>query len=545
MSPAKPAPFVCVLILDGWGIGPKYAGNAIFQAKTPNFDAWWNTYPHTQLGASGEHVGLPKGEDGNTETGHLNLGAGQIVYQDLPRINLAIADGSYFNNPEFISAIAHVKKHNSRLHIMGLVGSGSVHSSFQHLLALLNTCKTHQLTGPVSIHAFTDGRDSPPNSGLNQLGYLQEKITQIGVGQIATVMGRYYAMDRDARWQRTQVAYDALTLGSGDKTQNLNQAIKTSYEQDITDEFVKPIIVVDREGQPTGLINDNDAVIFFNYRIDRPRQLTKAFVLDNFESTNTSIDFDPYHQANTHLNKSHTPADKPFQRQKTLTNLFFVTMTQYEKDLPCNVAFPPTTIKLPLSAVISNQGLKQLKISETEKERFVTYYFNGQREIAFPGEDRHIIPSPAVPTYDLKPEMATPQITASLIQQINRRLYSLIVVNFAAPDMVAHTGNLPATIKACEAVDFALGRIVKQVNALGGVTIITADHGNAEEMTNLETEAVDTEHSAFSVPFIAIGPTLLGTTPKLRRGILADVAPTVLQLLGIPIPESMNGRSFF
>ncbi|OGY16900.1 MAG: phosphoglycerate mutase (2,3-diphosphoglycerate-independent) [Candidatus Chisholmbacteria bacterium RIFCSPHIGHO2_01_FULL_48_12] len=524
-----------LIILDGWGIAAPGPGNAITLSQIPNFNRFWNSFPHTQLAASGEAVGLPPHENGNTETGHLNLGAGHIVYQDLPRINLSIADGNFFNNPAFLSAINHAKTRSSRLHLMGLVGLGTVHSNLDHIFALLRLAKTWQLP-TVYLHLFTDGRDSPPNSALAFIDQVEANCHALGLGQIASLTGRYYAMDRDHRWDRTQASYLALTEGSHLTAPDAPTAITAAYTRQETDEFIQPTTII-----PDGVIRDNDAVIFFNYRIDRPRQLTKAFVLPDFEtSAARSLAFDPYAVKYFKSHLKQAPVLTPFHRQKVLHHLFFATMTEYEQGLPVAVAFPPQVIENPLGRVISEANLSQLRLTETEKERFVTYYFNGQREQPFPGEDRLIIPSPPVATYDLQPEMATATLTQTLSDHL--RDYPVIIVNFPSPDMVAHTGNLTATIKACATVDTALGQITDRVLSLGGHTLITADHGNAEELINLRTGAVDTEHSSNPVPFILVSRTV--TAPQtLQSGILADVAPTILKLLHLPQPSQMTGRS--
>src|SRR3989344_843628 len=537
---------VCLLILDGWGIGPDYYGNALKRANTPNMNLLWHVYPHTELGASGEAVGLPHGEDGNTETGHLNLGAGQIVYQDLPKINMAIADGSFFTNKIFLAAIDYAFKNKSKLHLMGLVGSGGVHSNIEHLYALLTTCRARHFTQSVYLHLFTDGRDSPPTSGITYISQIQQKLTELGVGAMATVTGRYYAMDRDTRWERTQIAYEAVTMANGERTQNILNAVKMSYEQGLTDEFLRPIIQVDTNGQPVGLIDDNDAVIFFNFRVDRPRQLTKAFVMNRFETEGSAvIGYDPYaiKYFKTHLVTPQT-SQRPFQRKKIIKNLFFVTITEYEKGLPVQVAFPPIVIPMPFSRVISHNGYRQIKIAETEKERFVTYYFNGLRENVFPGEDWRIMPSKKVATYDLAPQMMSREITEVIISAVRSGEYKAIIANYAAPDMVAHTGNLKATIQACQIVDECIGLVVKHVEAMGGVVVITSDHGNAEELINLTSGEMDTEHSGFPVPFILVNSHFQGQATLLPRGVLADVAPNMLQLLGVSKPETMTGHSF-
>lgn len=538
----RPKPVV-LLILDGWGIGPDTAGNAILRAKTPNLDTFWKIYPHTQLAASGKAVGLPHGEDGNTETGHLNIGAGRIVYQDLPRINMSIADGTFDTLPAFLEAFEHVKQHNSVLHLMGLVGSGGVHSNIEHLYALLNLAKAHGFQhNNVFLHVFTDGRDSPPTSGINFIQEIMDKCTALGVGKVATIIGRYYAMDRDHRWDRTQIAYDALTVGS--ETQCVLDPIgiiKQSYQQNITDEFIKPISICD-EGGKTRLINDNDAVIFFNYRIDRPRQLTQAFMLPNFEQGIHAEAFDPYAVKYEKSHLAPKAGGGTFQRKKIVSNLFFVTMTCYEEHLPVHIAFPPQTVDTPLGQVLSEHHITQLRMSETEKERFVTYYMNGQREDPYPGEERVIIPSKKVATYDLVPEMSAYEITQTMIQHIQKGTSDVIICNFANADMVAHTGNLQAAIKACEVVDECVGMVVKETLTKGGVVLITADHGNAEELINNETGQVDTEHSIYPVPFIIIGNQYLNQSRVLQSGILGDIAPTILEILGVPKPPVMTGR---
>lgn len=537
---SRPKPIV-LLILDGWGIGPPNAGNAINRAHTPNLRKYWVSYPHTQLTASGEAVGLPHGEDGNTETGHLNIGAGKIVYQDLPRINMSIADGTFATNPVFLQAFEHTKRNSSSLHLMGLIGSGGVHSNIEHLFALLSTAKQQGLTNNVYLHLFTDGRDSPPTSATTFITQVIEHCKDLGVGQVATIMGRYYAMDRDKRWDRIQVAYDALTLGSPVKTQDPLSTVQERYANAETDEFLKPISVVGSDQNPR-VISDNDAVIFYNFRIDRPRELTKAFVLPNFESGISSEGFDPYTVKYEHTHLKNTPSTQTFRRQKILKNIFFATMTEYERGLPASIAYPPQAVEMPLGRMISQRGLKQLRMSETEKERFVTYYFNGLREDSFANEEHVIIPSQRIATYDLAPEMSAREITNTFIDRLNTNLYDFICINFANADMVAHTGNLDATIKACEVVDECVGKIVTAVNLRGGVVIITADHGNAEELINNKTGEIDTEHSTYPVPFYIIGPMFQNKSTMLPSGILADIAPTILKLMDLPKPDSMTGR---
>lgn len=540
-----PVPFVVLIILDGWGTAPNSQGNAISRANLPNFKSYFSAYPHTTLSASGEAVGLPRGEAGNTETGHLNLGAGKVIYQDLLRINKTILDGTFFRNEVLLEAIKHTREKNSNLHLMGLIGSGGVHSSSEHLFALLTFCKQQKFNN-VFLHLFTDGRDSPPNSAQTYLESVQQVLSKDGIGKVATVMGRYWAMDRDFRWERTQRAYRALVYGEGKLITSLKQEIELAYEQGITDEFLNPMIIT-KEGKPVGLISENDAVVFFNFRIDRPRQLSRAFVFENFVAENQqAFDFDPYQvkYIKTHLSRQ-VPVGG-FDRGEKVKNLFFATMTQYEKATLkyLKVLFPPQMVNLPLGAVVSQKGMRQVRISESEKERFVTFYFNGQREIPFPGEEKKIVPSLKVATYDLKPEMSAEGITNSfldLVDTTNQNAYSLFVINFANADMVGHTGNIDATIKACEAIDYCLVRIVQRVKSMGGVVVITADHGNAEEMLSVDNK-IETEHSANQVPFILLGGNHTSRI-SLPTGTLADVAPTVLKLLGIPKPSEMTGKA--
>ncbi|MEK7166624.1 MAG: 2,3-bisphosphoglycerate-independent phosphoglycerate mutase [Patescibacteria group bacterium] len=530
-----------LIIIDGWGIAPPGPGNAVSLAKLNVLPRLWSSYPHGKLAASGEAVGLPKGEDGNTETGHLNIGAGKVVYQDLPRINMAIADGSFFQNEAFLSAISHCEGHMSNLHLIGLIGSGGVHSNMEHLFALLWFCKNAAFSR-VFIHLISDGRDSPPKSAVTYIRQVEDEINRVGIGTIASVMGRYFAMDRDQRWERTEKAYVALTKGQGLTANSPTEAISQAYARGVTDEFIEPTLIVRGDG-PIALTKHNDSVIFFNYRIDRPRQLTKAFVLTDFSEQAKLSGYDPYavkyYKKHTQVQETH----EPFKRTMLLENLFFVTMTEYEKKLPVAVAFPEQVVANPLGKVISEASLRQLRVSETEKERFVTYYFNGQREDPFIGEDHLIIPSAKVPTYDLKPEMSADEITEAILKQIAANNYDLIVVNFANPDMVAHTGNIKAAITACEVTDKCVGKIVDLLLANGGACIITSDHGNVEEMIDPVTGGIDTEHSTYPVPVICISKDLLGKSQELPSGMLADIAPTILNLIGLAIPPTMNGRN--
>ncbi len=535
---------VILIVLDGFGLAPPGPGNAVYLANPTNFNSYIYTYPNTTLKASGEAVGLPTGEVGNTEVGHLNLGAGRVVYQDLPRINMSIADGSFYKNPTLNQAIEYVKKSGGNLHLLGLIGEGSVHSTNDHLYALLHFAK-EQLIPRVYIHAITDGRDSPPQSAAETIKQVQEQMKQIGIGEIVSVTGRYYAMDRDYRWERTESAYRAYTQGIGKHSLSAIDAIKESYKENKNDEFIEPTLIVSDGSEPK-VMKSGDAVIFFNFRIDRPRQLTKAFVLDNFESeANRTESFDPYavKYFKTHLPQEQVQVTLPFQRGPKIKDLLFVTMTEYEKHLPVAVAFPPVVVRLPLGRVIAAQGISQLRMSESEKERFVTFYFNGQQEQAFENEDRLITPSPKIPTYDLKPEMSAYEQTTTLLQKMSDDTYSFILINYANPDMVGHTGNIEASIKAVKVTDECIGKIVNSALNLDYAVFITADHGNVEQKINPQTGQISTEHTSNPVPFIAIHNEFQGKMSRLQTGILADVAPTILAYLGIPKPADMTGRN--
>ena len=534
---------IVLLILDGWGLAPPGPGNALSLAHLTNIPNVWNSFPHTELAASGEAVGLPPGEDGNTETGHINIGAGRIIYQDLPRINMSITDGSFFRNPAFEGAIMYSKQHQSNIHLLGLLSDSGVHASREHLYALLTLIKEHGAQRPVFLHLFTDGRDSSPNAAKRFIVEVESKCASLGIGKIATVMGRYYGMDRDRRWERTEKAYIALTQTGGHTAPNPLAVIEQSYAQGRTDEFIDPTIILDPHGVPYPRISNHDSVIFYNYRIDRPRQLTRAFVVSNFEIAPTGGAFDPYSVKYFHKHVVETDSRSiPFKRAVTLPNLYFSTMTEYERDLPCVVAFPPEKISSPIASVFSDMHLRQLHASETEKERFVTYYFNGLREVPYPGEDRLIVPSPKVPTYDLEPDMSAHELTQRLIDRLGLGMYSFIVVNFANPDMIAHTGNIPAAVRACETTDMCVGKIIETVRSLEGTCVITGDHGNVEEMLGANGE-MDTEHSIFPVPFIMIDSALAKYPHTLPKGKLGDIAPTILSYRDLPIPDSMTGKN--
>lgn len=531
-----------LVVLDGWGIAGASSGNAITSANLPNIKSLAASYPHGKLLAAGEAVGLPSGEQGNSEVGHINLGAGAIVYQDFPRINIAIASGDFLQNNAFQAACEYVKKNNSSLHLIGLVGPANVHSSINHLYALLWLVKQKALTN-VFLHLFTDGRDSSPNCSETIISQVENHLKELGVGKIATISGRYFAMDRDNRWERTKLCYNALVLGQGSFATSATLAIKNAYSQGKTDEFIVPTVIT-QNNKPYGLVDNNDAIISFNFRTDRTRQLIEALTLPNFEhfmpvQYEYDIHDDSYLMVKPKLDIEHI---ETFKREKILHNIFVATMTEYEKNLPVAVAFPPVHVKYPLAAVISASGLRQLHISETEKNPHVTYFFNGGREKLYTGEDVVEIPSPKVATYDLKPEMSAYEVTSELIKKIKLNSYDFIVVNYANPDMVGHTGNLPATIKACETVDDCLGQLQMVLQTIGAGMIITGDHGNAEVKIDTNTGAIQTSHTKNPVPVIIAAAEFRGNPLDLGQGILADVAPTILKLMGLPIPSDMTGR---
>lgn len=542
--------FVILAILDGWGISAPSAGNAITLSNAVNINRYQFSYPHTELQAAGESVGLPRGEAGNTETGHLNLGAGRIVYQDLMRINMSIADGAFFGNNALLETIDHAVKNNSDLHLMGLVGAGGVHSNLDHLFALLRLCAQKNFNR-VYIHLFTDGRDSPPTAAKVYVERIKEVCQREKVGTIASIMGRYWAMDRDFRWDRTEKAYRALTLGEGNLVKSAEEAIESSYANGKTDEFIDPALLSDNSGKPIALVKDNDAVVFFNFRIDRPRQLSRAFAFNDFTKAQSKISFDPFliKYTKKHLDANVSPSDDsaPFNRPPKINNLCFTTMTQYEKSLideGVKVAFPPENVEMPLGRVLAENGMKQLRASESEKERFVTFYFNGQQEFSYDMEDRLIVPSPKVATYDLKPEMSANALTDQILGRLKNSFdYKFVLINFANADMVGHTGNIGSAVKACQVVDECISRLASFTLAYEGALFITADHGNAEEMIDSQSGQIETEHSSNPVPLVIISKELTGHSTTLPSGILADVAPTILSLMEIPVPSQMTGRN--
>lgn len=499
-----------LIILDGWGIGEDYEGNAIKRAKTPNFDVLMRKYPNTVLSASGYDVGLPKGQMGNSEVGHLNIGAGRIVYQDLTRITKSIEDGEFENNEALNNAIDFAKKNNSTLHLMGLLSDGGVHSHITHLYSLIELAKKNGLSN-VEIHCITDGRDVSPTSSPNYIKQLKKKIKNIGLGHIASIMGRYYAMDRNNQWDRVELAYNALVNGKGEKFTDPLEAVKNSYLNGVTDEFIKPLLI-EKENKELATIKDNDAVIFFNFRPDRAREITRAFVDENFNN---------------------------FERKKV--NVKFVCMTQYDKTIKnVEIAYTQHYIKNTLGEYLSSKGIKQLRAAETEKYAHVTYFFNGEIEEPFEHEVRILIPSPDVATYDLKPEMSAFELKNMIIEELEKEIYQVMIINFANPDMVGHTGDIDAAIKAVETVDKCLGEIVNYIIKTDGVALITADHGNCEEMLDKITKEKITSHTTNKVPFIVVKN---NKKIKLNEGILADIAPTMLEIMGIEKPVEMTGQS--
>jgi len=510
MSRPKP---VALIIMDGFGYREEEYGNAIRQAKTPNFDKYWNEYPHTLLGASGLAVGLPEGQMGNSEVGHLNLGAGRVVYQDLTRVTKEINEGMFFKNETLLKAVRHARDNGTALHLYGLLSDGGVHSHIEHLFALLKLAKQENMDR-VYIHAFLDGRDVAPDSAVGYIQELQEKIKEYGVGRIATVQGRYYAMDRDKRWERTEKSYRAMVYAEGPSFTDPVEAVRESYERSVYDEFVMPTVIKNSDGTPVATVKDNDSVIFFNFRPDRAIQLSQVFTNDDFRG------FD--------------------RGEKWPKNLFFVCMTKFSESVDGYVAYKPTSLDNTLGEVLTQHNMRQLRIAETEKYPHVTFFFSGGREAEFEGEKRILINSPKVATYDLKPEMSIYEVTEALLAEIEQDIHDVIILNFANCDMVGHSGMMEPTIKAVESVDECMGKVVEAILAKGGVALVTADHGNADLMLDEEGNPI-TSHSTYPVPFI-----LTKQGEELREGgILADISPTILKLLGIEQPKEMTGRPLY
>ncbi|MCU7736360.1 2,3-bisphosphoglycerate-independent phosphoglycerate mutase [Priestia megaterium] len=502
---------VALIILDGFALRDEDKGNAVTHAKKPNFDRFWNEYPHATLQASGEAVGLPEGQMGNSEVGHLNIGAGRIVYQSLTRVNLAIREGEFEQNETLLAAVKHAKEKGTNLHLFGLLSDGGVHSHIEHLYALLRLAKSEGLE-KVYIHGFLDGRDVAPQSAETYLKELNEKIEEYGVGEIATLSGRYYSMDRDKRWERVEKSYRAMVYGEGPSYTSAEECVKDSYENGIYDEFVLPSVITKEDGSPVATIQDEDAVIFYNFRPDRAIQISNTFANEDFRS------FD--------------------RGEKHPKNLHFVCLTHFSETVDGYVAFKPNNLDNTLGEVLSQNNLKQLRIAETEKYPHVTFFMSGGREAEFPGETRILIDSPKVATYDLKPEMSAYEVTDALLAEIEGDKQDAILLNFANPDMVGHSGMLEPTVKAIETVDECLGKIVDAILAKGGTAIITADHGNADEVITLEGNPM-TAHTTNPVPVIVTKQGL-----ELREdGILGDLAPTMLTLLDVAQPKEMTGKT--
>ena len=498
---------IAIIIMDGFGISPTQEGNAIAHARKPNLERLWKEYPTTTLKASGLAVGLPRGQMGNSEVGHLNLGGGRIVYQDLTRISLAVEKGTFASNPVLHEAMNLARKGDSKLHLIGLLSDGGVHSHITHLYALLEMARSMDLSR-VFVHAILDGRDVPPRSALGYFRDLEEKFSQTGTGSTATVSGRYYTMDRDRRWERVEKAYRCLVYGEGLRAESAEEAVRKGYDRGENDEFIMPTVVDDK-----GMVDDGDSIIFFNFRPDRAREITRAFVDKDFQEF----------------------ATKPIR-------VHYTCMTQYDATLNAPVAFPAENLTDTLGEVVSRAGLKQLRIAETEKYAHVTYFFNGGKEEVNPGEDRVLIPSPKVATYDLQPQMSAYEVRDELLARLDSGRYDLVVLNFANPDMVGHTGIFEAAVKAVEVVDGCVGEIVDRILSLGGAVLLTADHGNAEKMQDSDTGQPHTAHTTNPVPISLI--TSDRKSYRLREdGILADVAPTALELMHIPQPEAMTGRT--
>ena len=498
---------LALIILDGFGNNPSDYGNAIHAAKTPNLDKLFETCPHTLIGASGMDVGLPDGQMGNSEVGHTNIGAGRVVYQELTRITKSISDGDFFQNEALCGAVENCKKNGSALHLMGLLSDGGVHSHNKHLYGLLELAKRAGLE-KVYVHCFMDGRDVPPSSGKEYVEELMAKMKEIGVGKIASVMGRYYAMDRDNRWERVEKAYAAMVYGEGETAECPVCAMEKSYAADVTDEFVVPV-VCDKDG----CIRENDSVIFFNFRPDRAREITRTLVDPDFAG---------------------------FERRNGFFPLYFVCMTQYDAAMPnVHVAFKPQSLANTFGQYISDHGLTQLRIAETEKYAHVTFFFNGGVEAPCKNEDRALIASPKVATYDLKPEMSAYEVTDELLARLDSGKYDVVILNFANCDMVGHTGVFEAAVSAVEAVDACLGKVVDKILSMGGRALITADHGNADQMYEPDGSPF-TAHTTNPVPLLLVGD---GTHTLKEGGRLADLAPTMLEMLGLPQPAEMDGKS--
>jgi 2,3-bisphosphoglycerate-independent phosphoglycerate mutase len=526
----RPKPLV-LIILDGWGYSPKTEANAIALARKPTYDRLLREYPNTLIHTSGPFVGLPNGQMGNSEVGHLNIGAGRIVHMDITRIDLMIQNGDFFSDPTLVAAMKHVRTGGRRLHLFGLVSDGGVHSQQAHLYALLKMAK-QQGVDRLFVHAFMDGRDTLPTNGAGYLEQLQQKMREYNSGKIATVDGRYYAMDRDRRWERIAKAYNAMVFGNGEGGNYVDpvQGMKDSYNKGVTDEFVVPFVCVDNKGEPLATIRDDDSCICFNFRADRVRQITRALARNSGLNPQEGRDL-----------PGAEDLDQTIPRDRVPKNLHYVCMTRYDKNFTLPVVIPPESMANILANVMGQASLRNLRVAETEKYAHVTYFFNGGVEQPFPGEDRVLVPSPKVATYDLKPEMSAAGIAEAVVKAVNDGTFDVMIVNFANADMVGHSGKIEPTIKAVETVDACLGEIEKAVRAKGGAMLITADHGNAEMMVDPATGGPHTAHTTNPVPFIVISENANQFTLN-PNGSLRDISPTILGMLNLPEPKEMTGQ---
>jgi len=510
VMPVKP---LVLLILDGWGYREDPTDNAIVQANTPVMDRLWRDYPHSLISGSGMDVGLPDGQMGNSEVGHVNLGSGRVVYQDFTRITKAIQDGDFYQNPTLVNAVRAAANAGKAVHLMGLLSPGGVHSHEEHLIAMIELA-AREGASAIYLHAFLDGRDTPPRSAEASLKLVTQKFAELGKGQIASVIGRYFAMDRDKRWDRVQQAYDLIVDGKADYQYNdAISALHAAYQRDENDEFVKASVILGQDGKPV-LLQDGDALIFMNFRADRARQFSRTFTDSDFQG---------------------------FSRNRQPKLAAFVQLTEYAADIKAPVAYPPTSLNNVLGEWLAKHQKTQLRISETEKYAHVTFFFSGGREEVFPGEERILVPSPSVATYDLQPEMNSTLLTDKLVEAIHSGKYDVIICNYPNGDMVGHTGILSAAIKAVEAVDHCIGRVVDALATVGGECVITADHGNAEQMLDHESGQAHTAHTSGPVPLIYVGR----PATAVEGGILSDIAPTMLQLMGMPVPAEMTGKLLF
>ncbi len=527
---ARPKPLVLV-ILDGWGYSPKTEANAIALARKPTYDRLLRQYPNTLIHTSGKYVGLPEGQMGNSEVGHLNIGAGRFVHMDITRIDLMIQNGEFFSKPALLGAMKHARSSGRQLHLFGLVSDGGVHSQQEHLYALLKMAKQNGVER-IFVHAFMDGRDTLPANGAGYLEALQQKMREYNTGRIATVNGRYYAMDRDRRWERIAKAFDTMVNGEGEggKYADPVQGVKESYNKGVTDEFIVPFVCTDNRGEPIATIREEDACICFNFRADRVRQITRALARNSGLNPQGGRDL-----------PGADDLDATIPRDRAPQGLYYVCMTQYDKNFALPVVIPPESLNNILANVMGQMSLRNLRVAETEKYAHVTYFFNGGVEQPFPGEDRMLVPSPKVATYDLKPEMSAPGIADTVVKAVEEGTFDVIIVNFANADMVGHSGKIEPTVKAVETVDACLDRIERAVRQKGGAMLITADHGNAEMMIDPATGGPHTAHTTNPVPFIVMAENSKGVSLR-PDGSLRDISPTVLGMLDLPQPKEMTGR---